>query len=262
MNSMGGSEATLDLLPRLKWARLPDVQRFVLPLTARGLAASFVRGRKPDREFSAGTIPGFVRLRQPRRSPAPTGRVGRIAEWRPGTPAALPTPQGEGLVQVLEQADLDWIAKMPAWLARPLGLTFFLDGKPAGFSLSQIEPTVTGLEACIVHLQIAQQDISLTNWIVGETTERLASNGAEVIRCAASSPEKITALRKAGFFARPPLASYWWPKAGAEAPTRTDMGYLRADDSIPFATLRARGSAAARTKSKAFPYGRAVDAGA
>jgi hypothetical protein len=246
MIAIGGSAATVAMLPRLRWARLPDVQKYVLPIKARGLAGTLLRNRWPAGEGYARAIPGFIPVRRPRRRPAPPLGVARIAEWRPGTPPILPLPQRQGLVQLLDQVDQDWIARMPPGVAQLLGLAFFLDERPVGFSLSQIEPAVTGFDGCIVHLQAADQRLAarqeqaVMDWVVAETASRLAARGVGIIRCTASSPEKGAALRNTGFVAAGLLPSYWWPKAGMPTPTGIDAGYLRADDAIPLPALRGR----------------------
>jgi len=244
MLAIGGSDSTRDILPRLGWTRLPDAQRYILPLKARSLAGALLRHWRPRNEGRARAIPGFVPLLAPRRTPSPRGGVGRIAEWRPGSLALLPLPKQQGLVQLLEQADQDWIGRMPAGVAQPLALAFFMDESLVGFSLSQIEPTATGFEGRIVHLQLAEQWQAVADWVVGETVQRLSALGAGIIRCWASQPTKDLALRKAGFVALGPLPSYWWSKNGVPAPSVVDAGYLRADDAIPFAALRGRHLAA------------------
>jgi hypothetical protein len=240
MLSIGGSDATLAMLPRLRWTRLPDVQKFVLPIKARGLAGALLRSRWPAGEVYAKAIPGFIPLRLPRRAPAPPFGVGRVTEWRPGTPVVLPVPRDQGLVQLLDEADQEWMAHMPPGVARPIGLVFHLDDTPVGLSLSQIEPAIAGFDGCIVHLQIAHPGQVVADWIVAETASRLASRDVGMIRCLASSPKKIAALRKAGFVAREPLPSYWWPKDGGPKPSEIDAGYLRGDDAMNFPALHGR----------------------
>jgi hypothetical protein len=244
MISIGGSETTQAVLPHLGWTRLPDVEKYVLPLTARGLAGAVLRNRWPDREPYAKAIPGFVRLRRPPRAPAPPGGVRRVVEWRPGRAPSVPVPERQGLVQLLEEPDQTWMAQMPAGLAETCGLAFLLDDAPVGFSWSQIEPTVAGLEGCIVHLQVANLDQPVVDWVVAETARRLAARGVGIIRCNTSNADKAAALRRSGFVGRGAVASYWWTKARAEPPAMSDVGYLRADDAMPLAALRGRHMAA------------------
>jgi len=235
----GGSAATLALVPRLRWTRIPEVQKWVLPLRIRSLMGTVVRMRWPGNEQWTRAIPGSVPLRRPRRALAPAGDA-RVSRWRPGLPPPLPTPHRRGLVQLLSPEDLAWFAAIPAEFAQPLGLVFTLDGENLGFSLSQLEPAVSGFDACILHLQLARDDQALADWVITETVARLAAQGAGIIRCCASSEVKVAALRKAGFFARKPHLSHWWSKQGLPPPAQIDAGYLRADDSLPFPALRER----------------------
>jgi len=208
MLAISGRETTRALMPRLGWTRLPDVQNYVLPVKVRGVASSMLRKRWPHREAYARAIPGMVPLRPPRRAPAPPGRIGRIANWRLARPTGLPDPQHQALVQLLDQAEQEWFARMPSAVAQPLGLVFYLDDTPIAFSLSQIEPTQTGFESRILHLQIADPAQAVVDWVVAETSLHLVARGAGIIRCWASSPEKVAALRRVGFVALEPLPCY------------------------------------------------------
>lgn len=247
--SIGGSQSTLAILPRLGWIAVPDIQKYVLPLKARSVAGSLLRQRWPTREALAKAIPGFIPLQTLRRAPTPSGGIAQIREWQPGMPIPQSLPDRPGLVEVLAQADLAWIARMPHEFALPLGLTFFLGEEPVGFSLSQLEPSASGLDGCIVHLQIPHETQSVVDWVIAETARRLASCNVGIIRCGASSPAKITALERAGFLIRKPHPSYWWDKDGASAPAVIDAGYLRANDAQPYEALRGRWWGARNGKS-------------
>ena len=220
--SIGGTEATLAILPRLGWQPLAEVQSYVLPVKMRNLAGTWLRRNWPTHEAIANAIPNFIPFHLPRRAPPPLGCVARTEEWQPGTAIPMPLPERQGLVQILEQADQDWIAKMPPWLARPLGLLFFAGENLVGFSLSQLEPAVSGFDGCIVHLQTAHETQPVVDWIVGETAWRLATRGAGIVRCYASSAAKIAALEKAGFSRWMPRPSYWWHREGTLAPRLID----------------------------------------
>jgi len=238
--SISGSDATRAILPRLGWTKLPDVQSCFLPIKARGLAGAVLRNRWPAGEVYARAIPGFIPLRLPRRAPAPPFGVGRVVEWRPGTPPVLPIPQQQGLVELLDQSHLDWIARMPPAVAQPLGLNFFLDDTPVGFSLSQIEPAITGFDGRMVHLQIAHPAQAVVDWVVAETASHLAARGVGMIRCWASTPQKLAALSKTGFAVKGPLPSYWLSKSGISTPSGIDAGFLSADHIMPFPALHGR----------------------
>jgi hypothetical protein len=114
-------------------------------------------------------------------------------------------------------------------------LGFQLRGEVIGLSLSQLEPSSSGPEGRMVHLQISSPEQPVADCIVAETARRLARAGAGVIRCRASIPQKVTALRKTGFLAVPPQPAHWWAKDGTPPPSIIDVSYLRADDALPFA---------------------------
>jgi len=242
MISIGGSEWTRAILPKLGWKRLPDVQSYVLPLKARGAAGAILRDRWPVYEAYVRLVPEFLPARRLRRAEAPRVGATSVEEWRPGAPALLPPAGGRGLVQLLEPGDLDWMGRMPDGLARPFGLAFSLGREPVGFSLAQLEPAPTGLDGRIVHVLITHEAQEIADWVMAETARRLAGLGAGMVRCLASTPQKKIALRRAGFVSRAPLPSYWWSNNIALSPSASDTGYLRADDAIPFSTLRAHHS--------------------
>jgi len=245
MLSVGGTAATVSILPRLGWTKLPNAGSYFLPIKARGLAGALLRNRWPEAEAYAKAIPAFIALQRPRRARAPPIGVSRVAERRPGAPAASAVAQDHRLLQLLDQAEEAWLTRMPRGVAEVLGLTFFIDEAPVGFSFSQVEPVVTGLDGRIVHLQIAHPQQAVADWVVAETASRLAARGVGIIRCLASAPEKIGALSKAGFLLKGPVPGYWWPQAGLPTPLATDVGFLHADHSVPLATLHGRHRASA-----------------
>src|SRR5206468_1363808 len=123
----------------------------------------------------------------------------RVEEWRPGRKLDIPVPERDGLLELLEPADLDWFYAAPHRFIRPIVLIFSISSEPVGLSLSQLEPSASGPDGKIVHLQIANLAQPVTDWIVSETARRLVQAGAGVIRCRASISQTIAALRRTGF---------------------------------------------------------------
>ena len=239
--TVGPTDAGISIMLPLGWQRLSDVQRMVLPLTLRSLAGNLLRRREVRHAKYARAIPGFVPVRSPRIAPPPAADA-RVEEWRSGQSLSMPIPQGDGLLELLELADLEWICAAPPGFIRPIVLDFLFGRVPVGLSVSQLEPSASGPDARIVHLQISDASQPIADWIVSETARRLAQAGAGVIRCRASTPQKVVALRKTGFIAAPAESVYWWAKDGTPPPSIIDLGYLRASDALPFeaaATLRA-----------------------
>jgi acyl carrier protein len=240
--NIGGMDPTLAILPRLGWESLPEVQRMILPVTLRGLAGNLLRRRGARHAKYARAIPGFVPVRRPRVAPPPAAEA-RVEEWRPGSELALPVPRRDGLIELLESADLEWRLAAPSGFIRPIVLVFLLGDEPVGVSLSQLEPSASGPDARIVHLQISNLAQPVVDWIVSVTARRLSQAGAGFIRCRASIAQTITALQKTGFIATPPQAAHWWAKDGTLPPSVIEVGYLIANHALPFdtaATLRDR----------------------
>jgi hypothetical protein len=141
-------------------------------------------------------------------------------------------------VQLFEPQHWEWMVRMPPSLARPLGVAFYLDDTPVGFSLSQIEPTASGLDAKIVHLQCDMD--AAVGWVISETTRLLADHGVGFLRCCVSTPAKIYAIEQVGWFKTRDVPCHWLPGKGTVVPNSLDVGYLRGDDAMPFQALRGR----------------------
>jgi hypothetical protein len=237
MISIGGTDATISILPRLGWQRVSDVQVMILPVTLRGLVGNLLRRKTARYAKRARAVPGFIPMRSPRMAPPPAADV-HVEQWRPGQKLGTPAPQRKGLVELLELADLEWICTAPREILQPMVLLFRIGGEPVGISVSQLEPSASGPDARIVHLQIPNFSQPVANWIVSETARRLAQAGAGVIRCRASIPQTVTALRKTGFIAARSEAAHWWAKDDTPPPSIIDVGYLRGDDALPFSAAR------------------------
>lgn len=239
---LGGSSFTISMLPkmprsfRMTWAALPAASVYVLPIRARGLAANLIRQRWWQHEKLARVIPNFIPVRRPKPIAAPAG-VPEVRVLTADDAVTLPPPARSGLVQLLEPAHWQWLAKMPHRLAQPIGLLFLLNAVPIGVSFSQIEPAASGLDARIVHLQCA--DALHTAWVISETAQFLTKQGVGFIRCCVSSDDKIKALKEVGFVKSKDIPCHWLPNE-ATIPASIDVGYLRGDDAMPFQALRGR----------------------
>jgi hypothetical protein len=230
---VGGSPPTLELLPKLGFRKPPAARHYVLPTTARGLAANLVRQLWWQGEHLARFVPN-VGVHFSRR----LGPSGATDVRMMDAEAELHMPAGQqGLVQIIEQWHWRWLLEMPQDLAIPIGLMFYRDGDPAGYSISQLEPGATGLDGRILHMQWL--DHAIAPWLVHQTAEFLASHGAGFVRCRVSTPEKFAAVEAAGFRFSKPAPIHWYSRHIA-CPACVDVGYLRGDDAMPWAALRGR----------------------
>ncbi len=230
--SIGGTDVTLALLPRLSWAELPSARRLRLPLKARALAATVLRRRWPGYESIAKLVPDAINLPRPH---CPVGPAGGYLRRLIGATEAVPAfdTDAHGLSETLDQADRAWLGAAPADLGEPVELGFWVGDRPVGYSYSWMAPSPVGKEAALLHLRHARLGPDGLAWIIGETVRQLANDGATLIRCRVSDAAKIEAYRKVGFLEGQSEPTYWWAGREQETPTCLDVGWLRADDALP-----------------------------
>jgi hypothetical protein len=227
--SIGGSEFTLNLLPRLKWMRLRDVDQFVLPVSAQVVAELVAQRLWPRGVALARLVPRvrLVRRLARRHPPSPEARV-RPREpgesWELGGIAAHDVTPG------LDTALLDWLTRAPSVVGDFLLLNFFCDGRAVGLSISRLERLPFGHKALIVHWHATELD--LIDWIISETVHNLVERGAGAIFCRTSCLATSRALGRLGFFRHRPRPVYWWPSDGLPASSSLHLTSLRADDGL------------------------------
>ena len=135
--SIGGTEFTLDLLPRLKWARLRDVDNFILPISVRttaGVVEHWISGRSAR---LARNIPD-IRFGRARRRPPPSTDL-RVCATEFGKDEELPSIAPYALAPALEMSNLHWLARAPPILGKFVLLSFFRNGEPVGVSISRLQ---------------------------------------------------------------------------------------------------------------------------
>jgi hypothetical protein len=231
---IGGTEATRSILPRLGFQQIAVVPQMILPVTARGLGSYLLRRHQhSERAKYARAIPGFLPLRWPRRA-TPPGPDAFVEQWASGRELPATVTREDGLVELVEPADLHWISAAPHALLRAIILLFRLGNEPVGISLSQLEPTISGLDGRIVHLQLTTPSAEVAEWVVRETARRLAAGAAGFIRCRASSRWLIAALRRAGFVAAGAEPAHWYSRDVALPRGPISVSFLRGDDAVPF----------------------------
>jgi len=236
--NIGGSKATRSILPRLGWKQVSAVPQMVLPASLRGLAGNLLRRpQHPEHTKYARAIPRFLPLRRPRRV-APPAADAQVEEWLPGRDLDIPVPQQDGLVQVVDRANLEWMCSAPPSLYRAIVLLFRVGDEPVGLSLSQLEPSASGPDGRIVHVQTSSSSQAVAEWVVSETARRLAASGAGFIRCRASTPSMHAALRRVGFIAVGSEPVFWWAQGRTPPENGIAVSYLRGDDAVPLGAAR------------------------
>jgi hypothetical protein len=224
---VGGNKTTRELLPRLKWIRLTDVQRFVLPVSMRSAAALAAGGRGksllsrvlPDWRW----LPASVRKRPPRAD----------AEIKKNAFGAAETATRIGsydFAPMLDASILQWLVSAPAAIGEFVVLTFFMAGKPLGTSVVRLQKPAADDKAEIVHMHAAAP--ALIEWIAAETVHDLIGRGVGAILCNVSCPLTAAAVAALGFMRRRPIPVYWWSACRPAPAGALNLGSLQADDAL------------------------------
>ena len=229
--SIGGSEFTLDLLPRLKWTQLPSVDSFVLPVSTRAVAALVASRLSRRRVASVYGVPDIRLVRKLPRQPPPAAKA-EVRARTPGDQNEVPNGAPYALAPWLDTAVLDWLAHAPALLGEFVLLNFFCDGEHVGVSISRLEKRHWGCKARIVHLHATRFDVIA--WMVSETVHHLLERSAGAVLCSASCPTTGSALSKLGFVRGPPIPAYWWPSSKQPPAGLFHLTSLQADNALLF----------------------------
>jgi hypothetical protein len=229
--SIGGTEFTLDLLPRLKWAQLPRVDNFVLPVSSRAAAALIstrVLGRRVD---SVQGVPEFRLVRNLPHHPPPTANA-EVRAFAPSDQEEVPNGAPYALTPSLDTAVLNWLAHAPAVLGEFGLLSFFCDGEHVGISISRLEKLRWGCKARIIHLHPTRFEVIA--WMVSETVHHLLERGAGAVLYRASCPKAGSALTELGFIRGPSIPAYWWPSSKQPPAGLFHLTSLQADNALLF----------------------------
>jgi hypothetical protein len=229
--AIGGTGDTQDLLPRLKWASLPAINNFTLPVSAKTVAALLARGAGHCFAWARHVVPNIrLVLRLPRAVPPFDHPVVQVRA--PGDSEQLAGIGPYGFGPEIEAPVLDWLSCAPRLLGEFVVLSFLVDGVQAGVSICRIETGPLGCVAQIVHFQPAELEV--IDWMVSETVRHLLGRGAGVVFCRSSCPVTASALSALGFHRRKPVPAFWWSSDSPPPAGRFNLNSLQADDAFHF----------------------------
>ena len=156
---IGGTEFTQNLLPRLKWARLPDVGNRTLGVSARTLSGLIVHKRWQGGIALARAVPNIRLVRRPGRL-APPSANSHVRARSPGDAEALPGIAPYDVAPALDAKVLNWFAGAPAELGQFLSLKFFSDEELVGVTISRVHELANfGTVSQIVHVHASRHDV-------------------------------------------------------------------------------------------------------
>ena len=220
---IGGSESNDNLLPKLGWTRLPDVENFFLPLSARVTAE--VGGMHRFVKLASGVVPRLPLFFLPRPNPPSASVEVRLRQASDDLP---PEDEAHNFSPSLDSRTLDWLPLAPVFEVKVLN--FVSDGKPVGVSICRLGNHPFGKTASILHLHTANP--GLFAWMVGSTVRFLHEQGAGIIRCRSSSPSLNAALRRSHFLRSKPATAFWWSRDKELPHAPMYLSLLRADDGV------------------------------
>lgn len=230
--NIGGTEITQELLPRLRWERLPDVDNFVLPVSLRMAAGLALQRLWPRGLGLSCLVPRMRLVRRLKRHPPPSADTQVVAcglvqrEEIGRVPAYVLAP-------AVDISTLEWLGRAPAVVGEFVLLNFFCNGQLIGLSISRLQMLPFGCKALIVHWHAASLEV--TDWIISETVHHLIERGADAVLCRASCPIACGALVRLGFFRNRPTPVYWRPVNELLPCGLLHLTSLRADDAFQFA---------------------------
>lgn len=232
---MGGTDATRNLLPRLKFQSMPqEAGLFTLKLSSGAFAERLLRRIRPQGVEALAAV--FHRLSLPVRRvrPIPLGAKASVRALQPGDSldATRPSPKDYAIARLTDAGELDWLRAAPPEMGEFSALAFLDAGRLLGLSITRVYSMGHHKEAFVLHVQSADARLEVYSWMVSESATFVASRGATVIQGRASCPILCDALVKVGFSQYASLAPRWWSQH-RDAPTGALLlTWLRGDDGL------------------------------
>lgn len=232
---VGGTDATHQLLPRLRWQSLPDLTDYALP-TGGGAA---IKRLSELFHFRLAAVPGPLgrALSLPmggrrRAAPPPGAAEVTCLDADEPLPEIVPRAGTHGLSSLLDQSEADWLRLAPDAMGRYVWLVFSLDGRPAGFSLSRLYRAGPLQAARLLHLQAQVPAVALYAWMSAETARYLAQQGAQWVAARFGCPLVDQALAGLGFRRRHACKAFWWHRGEAPPPLPYHLTWVCGDEAV------------------------------
>jgi len=227
---INGSPFTVDLLPKLRWSRLGDVENFWLPVSVRALAGLALQRWWRAADGLASRLPD-VKLR-PRTLPAPI--AGLSMERRTGDGGVeVAANDAYACAPCPDAATLDWFGRAPRIVGECFTLHFFAARTLTAVAACRVGDFAFGRKARIIHVHATRHDI--IDWVLSETIQYLVRQSVGIILCRTSCPFLSAALKRFKFFRRQPSHVYWWDASKRPMPAGpTNFSSLRGDDALAF----------------------------
>jgi hypothetical protein len=218
--SVGGSETSLDLIPRLGFRDVSSAYPYLLALDSgvltRELAMHFRLPRVALRALAGLATRTWFR---PRRWSAPPGgdvlAVDRLDEQ---VSALYQGDIGYGTVVLPDAAWHAWLTGGGEGVGTFITLYYLVSDVLVGWAFGRVFATNRGREAAIVDVFTPRPDVRLYGWMVSALVERLAQFRPGCIRARTTCPVLGSGLRKNRFLRGPQRPVLVWSAEGRVLP--------------------------------------------
>ena len=233
--SVGGTEATRTLLPRLQWKPLTPVTNYMLPLASGVMVEAMLKRLRPpctEILIHFGHKLSF-RVRKPYLHPPPVAG-GMVLQHNScdSFPTIIPSTKCDDLVPLCTEGEFSWLSRAPEQMGEFIFLVFSLNGSPIGFTVSRLFQLTHLTEARLLHIQTSEESIKSYAWLVAETAHELSRRGAHLIRCRATCSIICKSLKMTGFLERSQSPVFWWSRDKKVPEGTIRLTWLRGDDGI------------------------------
>jgi hypothetical protein len=236
MLGVGLPKAAIAIAPRLNWRHLLDTHDFVLPITARRMAAAVLRKARLGDGSVTKYLPRSIRLRPASawaRHREVDGEVEELApDNRPAEDWTDVRGGGYAVRPVATRSYVQWLTSGPASLGHVFCLAFRVNGVVVGLTICRIEASKVGRKARLIHLQSFEPDVRRLQWMVAENVDRASRLDAESFHFRSSCPATRAALASLGF-RRTASEAVMVDFKDLEVPSGpVNMTFLRGDDAM------------------------------
>ena len=229
---IGGTDDTRNLLPRLKWARLPDVGNYLLRVSARAVAGLAAHKRWRGGIKFARAVPNIPLVR---RLPGggPVGKLRRAFRMLGEAAAMNARRRPMRLRRRSARRCSTGLRARRLCSANSSSSAFTAMASLSAFRSAGWKsfPPAVALRK-IVHLHAARLD--MIDWMVGTTVQHLVEHGAGAVLSRVSCPATAHALSGLGFWRLKSSPAYWWPAKAMPPTGLLNLTALQADDALQF----------------------------
>lgn len=233
---VGLPKGAIAIAPRLKWRHLLDTHDFVLPISARRLAAAILRKAKLGDGSVTRHLPRGIPLHPASawaRYRDVEGDVEELApaDWPEEDGNDVPANGAYAVTPVATRSYVQWLASAPAALGQVFCLAFRVKGTIVGLTICRVESSKVGRKARLIHLQSSESDMGRLQWMVAENVRRASRLEAESLHFRSSCPATNGALASLGFYhsASHAVMTFKTPEVPSGP---ANITFLRGDDAM------------------------------